>query len=58
MTDVGNLHDLAGAVLSNVAKVIIGKEQAVKICLAAMLSEGHILIEYNPGWGKQPWSKP
>lgn len=38
--------------LSNIEKVIVGKEEPVKLCLAALISKGHVLIEDVPGLGK------
>ena len=39
-------------IIENVKNVILGKEKIIKISLAAMLSEGHILFEDVPGVGK------
>lgn len=36
----------------NVAKAIVGKEEAVELILNAVLCEGHVLIEDVPGVGK------
>ena len=38
--------------LANIEKVIVGKEETVKLCLAALISKGHVLIEDVPGLGK------
>ncbi len=38
--------------LENIEKVIVGKEEPVKLCLAALISKGHVLIEDVPGLGK------
>ncbi|MBQ2604160.1 MAG: MoxR family ATPase [Acutalibacteraceae bacterium] len=38
--------------IDNISSVIIGKQQAIINVIAAMLSEGHILIEDVPGVGK------
>ena len=38
--------------VDNISSVIIGKQQAIINVIAAMLSEGHILIEDVPGVGK------
>jgi MoxR-like ATPase len=40
------------ALLRNINSVIHGKEEGVKLVLAAWLSGGHLLIEDNPGTGK------
>lgn len=39
-------------VLKNIGKVIIGKEDVATLCLVALLSEGHVLLEDVPGVGK------
>lgn len=41
-----------GLVINNVEKVIIGKTGVIKLALAAMLADGHILFEDVPGVGK------
>ncbi len=38
--------------LENIEKVIVGKKEPVKLCLAALISKGHVLIEDVPGLGK------
>ncbi|HEV8637950.1 MAG TPA: MoxR family ATPase [Chloroflexota bacterium] len=43
--------------LRNVARVILGKDQTVKLALAALLSNGHVLIEDVPGVGKTVLAK-
>lgn len=44
-------------VLDQVGKVIIGKEETVKKLLAAVLADGHVLLEDVPGTGKTKLSK-
>ncbi len=44
--------DLCNTVVTNVAKVIKGKEDKIKLLIAAFLSSGHVLIEDVPGTGK------
>jgi MoxR-like ATPase len=39
-------------VVDNVEKVIVGKRPSIEMALAAMLCEGHILLEDVPGVGK------
>lgn len=39
-------------IISNTQKVIIGKEQVTRRILAAMLADGHVLLEDVPGTGK------
>jgi MoxR-like ATPase len=42
----------AKAVIENVERVIIGQREAIELILAALLCEGHVLIEDVPGVGK------
>ncbi len=39
-------------ILDNVRKVIIGKDEQIKLTLLALLCEGHVMIEDVPGVGK------
>jgi MoxR-like ATPase len=43
---------LASKLIENVSKVIIGKSDVVELVLAALFSNGHVLIEDVPGVGK------
>ncbi|MDD6049774.1 MAG: MoxR family ATPase [Clostridiales bacterium] len=43
---------IIGALLDNISKVIVGKEEAVEYALIALLCNGHVLIEDVPGVGK------
>ncbi len=43
---------VANRVMENVQKVIIGKQNEVRLTLVALLCEGHLLIEDVPGVGK------
>lgn len=47
-----SVQDLSQKIKDNVAKVIIGKENAVELLLVALICEGHILLEDVPGVGK------
>jgi MoxR-like ATPase len=49
MSDVAAL---AGKLISNIEKVIIGKRQSLTLALAAYLCEGHVLLEDVPGVAK------
>ncbi|MGO2778415.1 MAG: hypothetical protein ACTIBF_03805, partial [Glutamicibacter arilaitensis] len=37
--------DTFAKLVSNVGQSVLGKEQAIKLVLAAMLTEGHVLLE-------------
>ncbi len=43
---------MVGALLENIGKVIVGKEEATEYALIALLCRGHVLIEDVPGVGK------
>ncbi len=45
------------ALVANVGRAVLGKEQAIRLVLAAMLAEGHVLIEDAPGTGKTSLAK-
>jgi len=43
---------VAGQVLDEVEKAIVGKREALRLVLAAVLAKGHVLLEDFPGLGK------
>lgn len=43
---------VAERIIANVEKVIVGKQQEVRLVVIALLSQGHVLIEDVPGVGK------
>ncbi len=45
------------AILSNVAQVIKGKDDAIRMALTCLFAEGHVLIEDVPGVGKTKLAK-
>lgn len=47
-----NVQALSEKLVSNIEKVIVGKRQAVRLVVAGLLCEGHVLIEDVPGVGK------
>ena len=52
MTLTADSKTLASRLIENVGKVIIGKSDVVELVLAALFSNGHVLIEDVPGVGK------
>jgi len=50
--DVAAIHEAATRIRENVARVIVGAEDAVSLVLVALLSGGHVLLEDVPGTGK------
>ncbi|MEH6626050.1 MAG: MoxR family ATPase [Motiliproteus sp.] len=45
-------HQLIDAILEQVEKVVLGKNHQIRLALACLFSEGHLLIEDLPGMGK------
>lgn len=48
---------LTDKISDNISKVIIGKEQLIRLILTAVLAGGHVLLEDNPGTGKTMLAK-
>jgi MoxR-like ATPase len=46
------IADFAGRVVRNVETVIVGKRTPIELLLAALLCQGHVLLEDVPGTGK------
>ncbi len=51
------LLEVAGRIIDNIERVIEGKPETVRLALAVMLAEGHLLIEDVPGVGKTKLAK-
>jgi MoxR-like ATPase len=45
-------QQLANKIIQNMEKVIVGKAEAVRLAVIAVISQGHVLIEDAPGVGK------
>jgi MoxR-like ATPase len=50
-------HGAARRIADNVARVLVGKADAVRIALITLLAEGHLLVEDVPGVGKTSLAK-
>jgi MoxR-like ATPase len=50
--DLTPIRDMADAIRSNVARVIVGKETLIDRLLIAIITSGHVLLEDVPGTGK------
>src|SRR5437879_8848891 len=48
---------VSDAVMSNVGRAIVNKEEEVRLCLVTLLCQGHLLIEDVPGVGKTMLAK-
>lgn len=56
-TDTRNAVDIYALLSRNIQKVIKGKEQMIKMLLAAFFCGGHVLLEDVPGTGKTTLAK-
>jgi MoxR-like ATPase len=54
---VGTVRDVGSLIAANIERVIEGKSEAVRLGLAVLLAEGHLLIEDVPGVGKTKFAK-
>jgi len=52
LVDAGGLAERASAVLDEVERAIVGKRPALELVLAALLADGHVLLEDYPGLAK------
>jgi len=43
--------------VNEISKMVVGKEDTIKLMLVALLGQGHILLEGNPGLGKTTLAK-
>ncbi len=50
--DQSAAHDVAGRIIENIQRVIVGKSREVELAVIALLSQGHVLVEDVPGVGK------
>lgn len=50
--DLGELRDGVARMKEEVAKVIVGQEAVIELLIAALLADGHVLIEGVPGVAK------
>ena len=46
------LHAMKRAVMAEVARIIVGQEEAIEALLIALLAQGHVLLEGVPGTAK------
>ncbi|MBQ6036688.1 MAG: MoxR family ATPase [Lachnospiraceae bacterium] len=51
------MNALFEKIQDNIGKVIVGKEKTVRLVLAALLADGHVLLEDVPGTGKTMLAK-
>ena len=51
-TDVAQLNEAVSNIKNEIAKVIVGQEKMIELLIAAILADGHVLIEGVPGVAK------
>jgi len=51
-TDLTELNEAVTAIHGEIKKIIVGQDEMVKLILAALLADGHVLIEGVPGVAK------
>lgn len=51
-TDTTQLNEAVQRIKNEIAKVIVGQEEMIELLLAALLADGHVLIEGVPGVAK------
>ncbi|MFN8575291.1 MAG: MoxR family ATPase [Candidatus Sericytochromatia bacterium] len=52
MEEISKAKNLTDKLEQNIAKAIVGKPQAIKMTVVALISGGHVLLEDVPGVGK------
>ena len=55
--DLGSLREATERMKQEIGKIIVGQERMVELLLAALLAEGHVLIEGVPGIAKTMTAK-
>jgi MoxR-like ATPase len=53
----GSVEALGTRIIDNVSRVLVGKSAEIELCVIALLSRGHLLIEDVPGVGKTMLAK-
>ncbi len=51
-TDLTALNNAVLSIRNEIKKIIVGQDEMVKLIIAALLADGHVLIEGVPGVGK------
>ena len=55
--ELSEIQETVQKVVSNINKVIVGRESVIELVMVALLCEGHVLIEDVPGIGKTTLAK-
>lgn len=57
VVDLDEVRVVAGRIAANIERVIQGKPEVIRLSIAVLLAEGHLLIEDVPGVGKTKLAK-
>lgn len=49
---IKNMRDVIQTLVEEISRVLLGKEEKIKLAVCCLLSDGHLLIEDLPGMGK------
>ncbi|OXN00592.1 AAA family ATPase [Bifidobacterium vansinderenii] len=49
---IARFGEVFNAIVRNVSKAVIGKDETIRRCVTALMAGGHVLLEDNPGTGK------
>ena len=55
--DLQKAHETGSSIIANIKKVIVGKDEVIKLGVAALFAGGHMLIEGVPGVGKTMFAR-
>ncbi|MEY2456744.1 MAG: MoxR-like ATPase [Acidimicrobiaceae bacterium] len=56
-TSVPRAQAVAAALIDNVRRVVLGKDESIRLVVAGLLAAGHVLLEDSPGVGKTVLAK-
>lgn len=57
MTEAATLPNLANRVTARLSEIVVGMEDVTRLCMIAVMTGGHVLIEGVPGTGKTLFSQ-
>ena len=55
--NIEQITEAAGRIQENISRVIVGKEETIRLILTALIARGHVLLEDVPGTGKTVLAK-
>lgn len=55
--NIEQITEAGGRIQENISRVIVGKEETIRLILTALIARGHVLLEDVPGTGKTVLAK-